>query len=317
MKSSYLQKPVRGLALGVCLSVVAIGLVVPASLRAEGEERFTSPEDAVKALTLAVEARDTNEMHRIFGPAGHELASPDVVQKSAEFQAFADRLKNKVDVVKESDSKIELQLGADDWPFAIPLIQRDGKWYFDTAAGKEEILNRRIGMNELGAIAVCRSYIDAQHEYGAVAHNDKDVVEYAQHLRSEPNTHNGLYWHVEAGQRLSPFGPLISEAHAEGYRKETRIMTDEQSPYHGYYFKILTRQGRHAPGGKYNYVINGHMVAGYAMVAWPAEWGNTGVMTFMVNQDGKVFQKNIGPDTAKRAPAISTFDPDSSWSAVK
>lgn len=305
----------RAFALGFALT--ALILVLPVRLFAVGEERFNSPEEAVKALTTAAEAKDTNAMHAIFGPAAHELVSPDVVQKTEEHEAFMQRLTNKVDLVHESDSKVELQLGADGWPFAIPLVKQDGRWFFDTEAGKEEILNRRIGMNELGAIDVSHAYVNAQREYAAKARNGDDVLEYAQHLRSTPNTHDGLYWHVQPGETLSPFGPLISEAHTEGYRKTTKIMTDEQSPYHGYYFKILTRQGKHAPGGKYNYIINGHMLAGFALVAWPAEWGNSGIMTFVVSQRGKVYEKNLGPKTDTIASAMTTYDPDSTWTLVK
>ncbi len=303
------------IALGVALTTVILAL--PGRVLAADEERFNSPEDAVNALKAAVEAKDTNAMHAIFGPVAHELVSPDLVQKTEEYQAFAERLTNKVDLVHVSDSKVELQLGADGWPFAVPLIKEEGKWFFDTEAGKEEILNRRIGVNELGAIAVCHSYVHAQREYALKARNTEGVLEYAQHLRSTPNTHDGLYWHAQPGEPLSPFGPLISEAHAEGYKQTTKIMTDEQSPYHGYYFKILTQQGKHAPAGKYNYIINGHMLAGFALVAWPAKWDNSGVMTFIVSKQGKVFQKNLGPNTAKIAAAMTTYDPDSTWTPVK
>ena len=305
----------RAFTLGFALT--ALILVQPSCLLAAGEQRFNSPEEAVKALTAAAEAKDTNALHAIFGPSAHELASPDLVQKTEEHDAFMQRLTNKVDLVHESDSKVGLQLGTDAWPFAIPLVKQNGQWFFDTEAGKEEILNRRIGMNELGAIDVSHAYVNAQREYAAKARNVDGVLEYAQHLRSTTNTHDGLYWHVKPGETLSPFGPLISEAHGEGYRKTTKIMTDEQSPYHGYYFKILTRQGKDAPGGKYKYIINGHMLAGFALVAWPAQWGNSGIMTFIVNQQGKVYEKNLGTKTTTIAAALSTYDPDSSWTPVK
>ncbi len=306
----------RAVASSLALIILLI-LALPVSLFAAGEERFNSSEEAVKALTSATEARDTNALHAIFGPAAHELVSPDVVQKTEEYQAFVERLTNKVDLLRESDSKVDLQLGTDAWPFAIPLVKEDGKWFFDTQAGKEEILNRRIGMNELGAIAVCRAYVDAQREYASRVRNGDDLLEYAQHLRSTPNAHDGLFWHAEPGEPLSPFGPLISEAHAEGYRQSTKIMTDEQSPYHGYYFKILTQQGKNAPGGKFNYVINGHMLAGFALVAWPAEWGNSGVMTFIISKRGRVYQKNLGPKTTSLAAAMTTYNPDGSWTHVR
>ncbi|MGD0651769.1 MAG: DUF2950 domain-containing protein [Verrucomicrobiia bacterium] len=303
---------VRGLAL--------LALIFVASLRldAAAQQQFASPDEAVNALVTAAKARDTNTLHAIFGPAAHELVSPDIVQASNESEAFLRRLTEKAALVRASDTNAVLQLGADGWPFPIPLVkQPDGKWLFDTLAGKEEILNRRIGRNELGAIRVCRAYVDAQREYASQPRSSDGVLEYAQLVRSAPGKHDGLYWPVGADEELSPLGPLIAQAHGEGYRRQTKIMTEAQSPYRGYYFKILTRQGRHAPGGKYNYIINGHMIAGFAIVAWPAEWGNSGVMTFIVNQQGKVYQKNLGAKTSAIAPRMTTYDPNASWTPVK
>ena len=300
-----------GLLLTSCL------LVLPGRLLAVEEERFSSPQAAVDALKVAVEARDTNALHAIFGPAGHSLVSVDVVEAAEERGLFMNRVKEKVNLVTESDSKQELQLGADGWPFPIPLVKQAGQWFFDSEAGREEILNRRIGANELGAIQVCCAYVQAQREYASVDRTGDGVLEYAQHLRSTPGTHDGLYWSTRTGDELSPLGPLVAQARVEGYRQKTKILTDEQSPYHGYYFKILTRQGKHASAGKCNYVINGHMIAGFALVAWPAEWGNTGVMTFIVNQQGKVYQKNLGPKTTSIAQAITTHDPDNSWALAR
>jgi len=271
----------------------------------------------VEALKAAVEARDTNALHAIFGPAGRSLVAVDVVEAAEERELFMNRVKEKVNLVAESDSKQQLQVGADGWPFPIPVVKEGGQWFFDSESGREEILNRRIGANELGAIQVCRAYVQAQREYASVDRTGNAVLEYAQHLRSTPGTHDGLYWSTRTGDELSPLGPLIAQARVEGYRHETRILTDEQSPYHGYYFKILTRQGKHASAGKCNYLINGHMIAGFALVAWPAEWGNTGVMTFIVNQQGIVYQKNLGPRTASIAQAMTTYDPDKTWTLVK
>ncbi|MGO8927847.1 MAG: DUF2950 domain-containing protein [Limisphaerales bacterium] len=295
------------------LVITSLLLLLPGRLLAAGEERFSSPQAAVDALKAAVEARDTNALHAIFGPDGHGLVSVDVVEAAEERELFMDRVKEKVNLVAESDSKQVLQLGADGWPFPIPLVKQDGQWLFDVEAGKEEVLNRRIGANELGAIQVCSAYVQAQREYASEDRNADEVLEYAQHLRSTPGTHDGLYWSTRTGDELSPLGPLVAQARVEGYRQQTKILTDEQSPYHGYYFRILTRQGKHAPGGKYNYIINGHMIAGFALVAWPAEWGNTGVMTFIVNQRGKVYQKNLGPKTGSIAAAMTTYDPDPTW----
>ncbi len=291
-------------------------LVLPGRLRAAGEERFSSPQAAVGTLQAAVEAKDTNALRAIFGPGAQDLVSADVVEAAAERELFVRRLREKVNLVAESDSRQELQLGADGWPFPIPLVKREGEWFFDTAAGKEEILNRRIGANELGAIQVCRAYVQAQRDYASADRNGDAVLEYAQHLRSTPGTHDGLYWSPRSGDELSPLGPLVAQARGEGYRQKTRILTDEQSPYHGYYFEILTRQGNHAAGGRYKYIINGHMIAGFALVAWPAAWGNTGMMTFLVNQQGKVYQKNLGPKTSTVASRMTTYDPDKTWAPV-
>jgi hypothetical protein len=304
----------NGIALTVLLT--ALCSVPPQRLIAASEQRFSSPEEAVSALKTAVVARDTNTLHLIFGPEGHTLVSADVVEATTEREVFAQRLAEKTQLVRESDSNEVLQLGADAWPFPIPLVKEDGRWFFDTEAGKEEILNRRIGANELGAIRVCRAYVEAQREYAGKDRAGQGVLEYAQHLRSTPGTYDGLYWSSRDGEELSPLGPLIAQAHVEGYRHSTKIMTEEQLPYHGYYFKILFKQGKHAPGGKYNYIINGHMISGFALVAWPAEWGNTGVMTLIVNQQGKVYQKNLGPKTASTANALTTYDPDNTWSVV-
>ena len=309
--------PTRRRTLFVTLPVLAISLFAALSFNAFAEQRFTSPDQAVSALLSAAKARDTNAMHTIFGPTAHELISPDAVQASEEYEIFVRRLTEKVEQIHESDSKIALRLGTDGWPFPIPLVKKDGQWFFDTEAGKQEILNRRIGRNEIDALHVCRAYLEAQREYASQDRNGDDVLEYTQRLRSSPGTRDGLYWPVQPGEDLSPLGPLIAEAHGEGYRHETRIMTEPQSPYHGYYFKILTKQGKHTPGGKYDYIINGHMIAGFALVAWPAEWGNSGVMTFIVNQQGKVYQKNLGPKTSSIAQQMTTYDPDNTWKVVE
>jgi hypothetical protein len=292
-------------------------VLIPHHLFAADEKRFDSPQAAVDALKAAVEVRDTNELHAIFGPTAHGMVSADVVEAAEERELFVRRFKEKVNPVQESDSKVVLQVGADGWAFPIPLVKEGGQWFFDTEAGKEEVLNRRIGENELGAIGVCRAYVLAQREYASEDRTGDEVLEYAQHLRSTPGKHDGLYWSAKTGDQLSPLGPLVARARIEGYHKATSILKEEQSPYHGYYFKILTRQGKHAPAGKYDYIINGHMIAGFGLVAWPAEWGNTGVMTFVVNQRGKVYQKNLGEKTATIAAGMEAYDPDDSWTVTK
>jgi hypothetical protein len=296
-----------------CAVALMFGLTAPLPSSAAGEEQFATPEQAAKALTDAAETKDTNALDAIFGPGLHGLVSADPVQASNRFAIFARRISAKASWERKTDDRMILDIGNDAWPFPIPLVRQDGQWHFDTDAGREEILNRRIGENELGAIAVCHAYVEAQHEYAGKDRLGDGVMQYAQYLRSNPGKHDGLYWHAENGEEISPFGPLIAAAHGEGYRHESKIMTAGQRPYHGYYFKVLTRQGKHAPGGKYNYIINGRMIAGFALVAWPAQWDNSGIMTFIVNQQGKVYEKNFGPQTARRAAALTAFDPDPSW----
>jgi hypothetical protein len=311
MKITSLQATVR---LGKAILFGALLLTFASTnLLAADEQAFNSPEEAVNALVTASAAHDTNALHTIFGPEGHQLISPDAVQATEEFESFVQRLREKWQLVTNTDDSITLDLGADGWPFPIPLARKADHWFFDTDAGKSEILSRRIGMNELGAIDVCHAYVDAQHEYASQDRLGDGVPAYAQLLRSTPGRHDGLFWPTNSGGELSPFGPLVAAARVEGYHHTARLLNDELAPYHGYYFKILTRQGKHAPGGKYDYVVNGRMIAGFALVAWPAEWGNSGIMTFIVNAQGNVYQRNLGKRTAKIAAGMTRYDPDSDW----
>jgi len=304
------------LASGLGLALLAFALPVSAS--AEDEQTFASPQEAVNALVTAAKNHDTNAIHSIFGDTGHDLISPDVVQATEEYKLFVQHLTEKTELASNSDSNVTLEIGADGWPFPIPLVKQGGKWFFDTVAGAEEILNRRIGMDEIGAINVCNAYVDAQREYASQDRMGDGVLAYAQFLRSTPDTHDGLFWPTnQPGEELSPLGPLIAQARVDGYHRTAKMLNDEQAPYHGYYFKILTRQGKHAPGGKYDYIINGRMIAGFSLVAWPAEWGNTGVMTFIVNQQGKVYQKNLGSKTVKIANAMTIYDPNDAWTPAQ
>jgi len=296
------------------LAALGLGLALPVCAAAGEERTFNSPNEAVNALVTAAQNNDTNAIHLIFGSAGHELISPDVVQATDEFQMFKERLTEKTELITNSDSNATLELGVDGWPFPIPLIKQGGQWHFDSAAGKDEIFARRIGRDEMGAIDVCNAYVEAQREYASQDRMGDGVLAYAQFLRSTAGTHDGLFWPTnQPGEELSPLGPLIAQACVEGYHRAAKMLSDEQAPYHGYYFKILTSQGKHAPGGKFKYLINGRMIAGFALVAWPAEWGDTGVMTFVVNQQGKVCQKNLGSNTAKIVKAMTIYDPDDTW----
>jgi hypothetical protein len=300
------------------LAVLGVCLALPAAVSASDEQAFASPNDAVNALIVAAQNRDTNAIHLIFGPAGHELISPDVIQASEEFELFMQRLTEKTRLVNNSESNATLELGADGWPFPIPLVKQGAQWHFDTAAGKDEIIARRVGRNEIGAINVCHAYVQAQREYASQDRLGDGVFAYAQFLRSTPGTHDGLFWPAhQPGEELSPLGPLVAQARVEGYQRTAKMLNDELAPYHGYYFKILTRQGKHAPGGKYDYLINGRMIAGFALVAWPSEWDNTGVMTFVVNQQGNVYQRNLGSKTAKIARALTVYDPDDAWTLAQ
>jgi hypothetical protein len=276
--------------------------------------QFSSPKEAVKALVEATKAGDRATVDAIFGPDVKDLLSGDPKQDALEFAAFARSLGQFSQLAKKSDDRFVLNLGDQNWPFPIPLVKKDGKWFFDTAAGKEEIVNRRIGEDETIAIGVCRTYLAAQREYASEDRAGDGVLKFAQRLRSTPGHKDGLYWPVAAGDDPSPFGPLIAEVHAEGYGGKTA--DGEPQPFHGYRFKILTAQGEAAAGGAFNYVINGNMVAGYALVAYPAHWGESGVMTFIVNQWGRVYQCNLGEHSAEIAAALTEFDPDQNWSPV-
>lgn len=290
-------------------------LSVAGAVLAADEQSFPSPDAAIDALRTAAKNHDKDAFSALFGPHLGELVSPDPVQSSNALERFSMRLSQKVAPVTNSDSRIILNLGYDAWPFPIPLVKENDQWHFDTMAGKDEILNRRIGHDELDAIRVCHTYVAAQREYASADQEGDGVMQYAQTLRSNPGKHDGLYWHAEPGEATSPLGPLIAQAKAEGYTKGTKILSTNEVPFHGYFFHILTQQGPHAPGGEYNYIINGHMVAGFGLVAWPAEWGNSGVMTFIVNQQGRVYEKNLGPNTDDLARGMTVYDPDSTWKA--
>ena len=275
---------------------------------------FASPAEAVKALTAATKAGDRATLDAIFGPEVKELLSGDPKQDALEFASFATLISQFSQLVQKADDRFVLNLGVQNWPFPIPLVKKAGAWSFDTAAGKEEIVNRRIGEDELNAIGVCRTYLAAQREYASVDRNGDGVFEFAKRLRSTPEHKDGLYWPATPNDEPSPFGPLIAEVRSEGYGGKTA--EGEPQPFKGYRFRILTSQGASAPGGAYDYIINGHLIAGFALVAYPAHWGESGVMTFIVNQWGKVYQRNLGAHSAEIAAAMTDFDPDSDWTAL-
>jgi hypothetical protein len=295
--------------------ILALAFVLPIATRAaETGKTFATPQEAVSALVLATTTLSTNELRTIFGPAAAELQNPDRVQATNEFKAFTAALNATNRLVLESGTNYVLEVGTNFWPFPVPIVKKDGRWFFDTEAGKEEILNRRIGRNELSALEAVRAYVVAQREYASRDRNGDEVLEYAQRLASTPGTKDGLYWPAELDGEISPLGPMVAEAQGEGYTMEAKGQDTSRAPFHGYLFKILTGQGKNAPGGKYDYIINGHMIGGFALVAWPAEYGDSGIMTFIVNQQGRVYQRDLGPKTGKLAAAMRVYDPDSGWS---
>ena len=274
------------------------------------QRTFTSPDEAVKALQTATQAKDTLVLQEIFGPEFQELQTGDRVQDANNAQRFAATMSQSCTQVKEGDDKITLEVGTNNWPYPIPLVRAGGQWFFDTAAGKEDMINRHIGKDELCAIGVCRTYVVAQRQY---ASNVGRGVNYAQHFKSTPGKQDGLYWPVAEGEAASPFGPLVAEAHAEGY---VTHRSAGPHPFHGYYFKILIRQGEAAPGGKMNYLSDDNLTGGFALVAYPEHWDQSGIMTFIVNQDGKVYQRNLAEKTSRIAAAIKEYNPDSNWTLV-
>ena len=313
-------RPSRGMAFIAALFVIAMFIFAWSMpvVGAPSQRLFSSPEDALKTLTEAVKAKDKTALDQIFGPSGKDLRSSDEVQDTAEFEDFAKHLAEKTDLVKENDSKVILHVGNENWPFPIPIVKYNNQWFFDTEAGKEEVLNRRIGEDELTAILVCRAYVKAQREYVLKDWDGDGIFAYAQKLRSDPSKRNGLFWRARQGEEVSPLGEIVARAWHEGYKKKKAAFKEaEPSPFHGYYFKILTRQGKNVPGGSYNYIVNGNMVGGFALVAFPSNWSKSGVMTFIVNQQGKVYQKNLGPDTTKIVQKMKSYNPDKTWTPVK
>ena len=276
---------------------------------------FATPDEAGNALLAAAKAGDQNTVLAIFGPDAKEVIySGDAVQdKNA-----ADRFVTAYGVMhrwrKMPDGSQMLLVGADNYPFPIPLRKNgDGQWFFDTAAGKDEVLSRRVGRNELAIIAVCGAIADAQAEYFARAHDGQPAKQYAMKFISDDGKQNGLFWKPPEGQPASPLGPLAAAASAEGYKANPNGHT----AFHGYYFRMLTGQTDKAPGGAKDYVINGKVTGGFAFVAYPAQYGNSGVMTFMINQDGVLLEKDLGKTTAETVAAMNQFDPDSAWKIVE
>jgi len=280
------------------------------------QKSFKSPEEAFRTLVAAAKGNDTKELLAIFGPAGKELIfSGDEVADKGWRDRFAKAYEEMNKLVTENDKRVILHVGNREWPYPVPVVKKGENWFFDTNAGKEEILNRRIGRNELNAIQVCLAYVDAQREYLKEDRDQNKLLEYAQRLNSREGEKNGLYWEAKEGEEPSPLGPLFAKAAAEGYTGKRPV--GRRTSYHGYYYRILKAQGKNARGGEYDYVVDGKMIGGFALVAYPAEYGSSGIMTFIVNQEGVVYQSNLGKDTEKIAKAMKKFDPDETWKKVQ
>jgi hypothetical protein len=291
--------------------LTAAALLCTATSIVSAQQAFKTPDEAAGALASAAKAGDMSAITTVLGPDGEDIVSSgDPVADAETRQKFVAAYDAKHRIDMEGDNKAIVILGSEDYPLPIPLVRKDGQWRFDTAAGRDEILARRIGKNELDAIQACLAYVDAQNDY---ADKDRGAGKnvYAQRIISQPGKKDGLYWPAAQGEEASPLGELVAQATARGYRA-----TGERAPFHGYYFKILTRQGPAATGGEEDYVVRGKMIGGFALVAYPAEYRNSGVMTFIVNHDGTVFQKDLGTATAKTAERMTAFNPDKSWQKV-
>jgi hypothetical protein len=287
-----------------------------ATYAVQGGKPFESLDEAVNALIDAVRSHDRKALGEILGPQGRALVSSgdDVADRNAGQRFVAEY--DKAHHVEGADGKVVLYVGPDDFPFPIPLIPDGPSWRWDAEAGREEILRRRIGRNELSVIQVCLAYVDAQREYYVKPRTREGILEYAQKFASSQGKHDGLYWPTKSNEPPSPLGLLVTRAQAEGYARGSGAGSG-RVPFYGYLYRILLRQGPHAADGAYEYVTKGHMIGGFALVASPARYGASGVMTFIVNHDAIVYQKDLGPATASAAAAIQSFDPDSTWTRVE
>ena len=267
---------------------------------------FATPEQAAAELANAIRSSDLKRIHSVLGPgSGKVIHSGDPIQDAAGRKRFLEAYETSVKIEPAGDARVTLLMGSEEFPFPFPLVKTATGWKFDSKAGAEEVLNRRIGRNERSAIQVCLAYVDAQREY-ATKDRDKDgLLEYAQKFVSTPGQHDGLYWETREGEAASPLGPLSTSAKEQGYAN--------LEPYHGYYYRILTAQGADNPGGAFSYIVRGQMIGGFALVAYPARWGASGVMTFICNHRGVVYEKNLGKDTVAIAERMARYNPDASW----
>ena len=293
------------------LAILALVLLacLPAGAQAQqkGQKTFGSAQEAADALVAAAKSSNEGALLAILGPDGKEIiSSGDAAEDEANRTNFAKKYEEMHRLVAEPDGMTMLYIGAENWPWPVPLVNKNGSWYFGTEAGKQEILYRRVGRNEMAAIRVCQELVAAQNEYFAKEHN-----EYAQKLASDEGKQDGLYWASADKQSESPIGPLVANAGVTNGAPKN--LHTPPAPFHGYYFRIVTRQGKNAPGGTADYIVGGKMTGGFAFVAYPAEYRNSGVMTFIVGKDGVVYEKDLGKKTDAAAKSIKAYDPDSSW----
>ena len=291
-------------------------LLSAVGVNAQTQPSFVLPDEAVSAFVAAAEKNDLPALNALLGSGGEDiLSSGDEVADKTARDNFLELFKAKHQLVPDGDNTMILQVGDNEWPLPIPIVKREGKWLFDGVAGAEEIVYRRIGRNELGAIAVCRGFLDAQTEYAAQGRDGSPAGIYAAKLLSSPGKHDGLYWKTAEGETPSPAGDAVADAAEEGYRAVSA--NGERMPYHGYYYRMLFAQGANAPGGASEYFVDGQLTQGVALLAWPAEYGVSGVMTFMINHEGVIYEKDLGDNTDAEAAKIDTFNPDGSWSSDK
>ncbi len=319
---SAFRQPARpAVAWGLAIVAVAALLVGAAGSQAAAaagptQMTFASPEEAVKAFVEATKAEDRRRLAAILGPEGRPLIwSGDKVADKEGRERFVRAYEQAHTLERPTDTKAILVIGQNEWPMPIPLVKEGEVWRFDTATGKEEILNRRIGRNELNAMQVCLAYVDAQREFARVARESDGLLKYAMKLHSDKGKKNGLYWRTKEGEVESPLGELVANARAEGYSRKRS--GGKPAPFHGYLYRILTAQGPDAPGGAYDYVVGGKMIGGFALVAFPARYGVSGVMTFIVNHQGVLYEKDLGTDTAQAARAMPAYNPDNTWKKVE
>jgi hypothetical protein len=306
----------RKLAYLLAATLMSTAAFYQLAFAAAAQQRtFPTAADAVKAAIAAAKNNDDKELLAIFGAQAKDLiSSGDALADKQRRAQFIKAFDEKNRLVVEGESTIVV-IGKNEWPFPIPLVKKGESWVFDTAKGREEVLNRRIGDNELSAIQVSLAYFDAQREFAQKDRDGDGLLEYAQKFRSDSGKKNGLYWEAKTGDEVSPLGPFAVRAVKEGYAKAAK--PDKPAPYHGYFYRILSAQGKDAPGGAFSYMVKGNMIGGFALVAYPAEYGNSGVMSFIVNHNGKVFQKDLGKNTASVASTMKEYNPDSTWTEVK